>query len=182
MNKTEQDFLLSLAIETIIAGCNGESPPEVSDPPEQLLETCGVFVTLHRHGNLRGCIGYIEGFKPLVNGVIDNALSCAFRDPRFMPLTSEDFEGLEIEISVLTPPVQGTLEEIELGKHGIILTQQNQRSVFLPQVAVEQNWNLETTMNQLALKAGLPENCWSNGEGIFLFESECFSTPFMETT
>jgi AmmeMemoRadiSam system protein A len=178
MNKTEQNFLLNLARETIIAGCKGESPPTITKDSEKL----GVFVTLHRFGELRGCVGYIEGFKPLYEAVVDNALSCAFKDHRFLPLTDDEFDGLELEISVLTEPVPGSLQEIEVGKHGVILSQQGRRSVFLPQVAEEQNWNVEQTMNNLALKAGLPEDCWRSDKGISLFESFCFSAPFLEIT
>jgi AmmeMemoRadiSam system protein A len=134
-----------------------------------------VFVTLHRQGRLRGCIGYIEGIKPLAEAVVDNGRSAAVGDPRFAPVTAGELDQLEIEVSALTPlrPVSGP-EDIEIGRHGIVLAKGGRRAVFLPQVAPEQGWDLTTTLGHLALKAGLGPDGWQEGARFEVFEAEVF--------
>lgn len=179
----EKTFLLSLAARTVESAVRRTplpDPREWADKEQILLEPRliqkrGVFVTLHSEGNLRGCIGYIEGHKPLVDGVVDNGKNAAVGDPRFPPVSVKELPGLDLEISVLTPlaTVSGP-EEIEIGRHGILLGIQGRRSVFLPQVAVEQGWDLETTLGHLALKAGLPADAWREGATFQVFEADIF--------
>ncbi len=135
---------------------------------------CGVFVTLHKAGHLRGCIGQILSDQPLGKLLADMALSSAFDDPRFRPLKPDEWEQCSVEISVLSPPesVAG-FREIRLGRHGIILECGGRSSVFLPQVAGEQGWTLEETLNHLSMKAGLPSDAWEREDCRFkVFEAQ----------
>jgi AmmeMemoRadiSam system protein A len=135
----------------------------------------GSFVTLKKKGALRGCIGEIFPVRPLNRSVFLNALSAAFRDHRFPPLQDEELDEVEIEISVLTRPrpIQ-TVDEIELGRHGIVLERGNHRAVFLPQVAPEQGWTLEEALAHLSVKAGLDPNGWREGTQFQVFEANVF--------
>ncbi|MBI1269033.1 AmmeMemoRadiSam system protein B [bacterium] len=150
------------------------------------LETArGVFVTLFKRTldfeeskerQLRGCIGYICPVKPLYQAVIDNAIGAASRDYRFTPLKANELNDLEIEISVLTPlrPVE-SIDEIELGVHGVVFHLGDRQSVFLPHVATEFGWSLTETLEQLAVKAGLDKYAWRRPEATFeIFESISF--------
>jgi AmmeMemoRadiSam system protein B/AmmeMemoRadiSam system protein A len=170
--------LLKLAREAIRTHLDGnrlpEPEPELGSPA--LQAEWATFVTLHLNGNLRGCIGSLDATEPLVQNVLNNARNAAFRDPRFPRLTPEELDETIIEISVLTPPRPiKSLDEVVLGKHGIILEKDFYRSVFLPQVAPEQGWDLETTLNHLALKAGLEVNGWRRGASFAVFEAIVFS-------
>ncbi len=145
-----------------------------SAPP--LSDRRGVFVTLRSaDGNLRGCIGNILPVAPLAQSLWERAQDAALNDPRFDPVTPRELTSLSIEISVLTPPaaVAGP-EAIEIGKHGILLKKGFRSAVFLPQVATEQGWNLETTLTHLALKAGLPPDAWREGASFQVFEAQVF--------
>ena len=130
-------------------------------------------MTLTRDGRLRGCIGYIEGIKPLVEAVVDNAASAATGDPRFPPVGEDELADLHVEVSALTPlrPVDGP-GEIEIGRHGIVLAKAGRQAVFLPQVAPEQGWDRDTTLENLALKAGLPTDAWRQDCRFQVFEAE----------
>jgi AmmeMemoRadiSam system protein B/AmmeMemoRadiSam system protein A len=177
----EQRFLLALArrtIETVCAG--GELPPPPPYPEgvsaQRMAAPCGVFVTLHARGRLRGCIGTITGSEPLVDGVRENARNAALRDPRFPPVTAGEVAELEIEISVLTPltPIAAP-EEIEVGRHGVVLERAGHRAVFLPQVAPEQGWDRETMLDHLAMKAGLPREAWREATRLEVFSALVFA-------
>jgi len=180
LNTAEQRHLLALARRAIESALRGETRPDPRPYPAGVaaakLETpSGAFVTLTADGRLRGCIGHITAQEPLVETVIDNALSAAFRDPRFPPVTAQEVAGLEIEISVLTPlrEVSGP-PEIEIGRHGIVLEKAGHRAVFLPQVAPEQGWDRETTLAHLAVKAGLARDAWRSGTRFQVFEAFVF--------
>jgi AmmeMemoRadiSam system protein B/AmmeMemoRadiSam system protein A len=141
-------------------------------------EKRGVFVTLNINHQLRGCIGLIEPVKPLAKGIIEMAKAAAFNDQRFEPLTKEEFKNVKIEVSVLTPPrkINDPHKEIQLGKHGVIVKQGTNSGVYLPQVATDTGWDLETFMVSLcASKANLPETCWQDGSAdIYTFEAQIF--------
>ncbi len=180
LNATEQAFLLDLARQALREKLEHNRTPRVESfppgaSPERLRAISGVFVTLERDGALRGCIGSIEGREPLCDGVIRNALNAALEDPRFPPVRPEEVKDLHIEISVLTPPreVAGP-EEIEVGRHGVVLQRGGQRAVFLPQVAPEQGWDRETMLTHLARKAGLPGDAWRSGAKFKVFEAQVF--------
>lgn len=172
----EKTYLLTLARGVITAEAAGERGPIPEARTAGLSENRGAFVTLHRGGQLRGCIGYIEGIKPLVGTVADNALSAAFRDPRFAPVGAGEVGDLRIEISALTPlrPVDHW-RDIEIPRHGVVLACGPRRSVFLPQVAAEEGWDRDTMLSHLAMKAGLEPDAWREGASFQVFEAEVFA-------
>jgi AmmeMemoRadiSam system protein B/AmmeMemoRadiSam system protein A len=180
LNAAEKTFLLDLARRTLREKLEHNRTLRVESFPagvsaEKLRTVCGVFVTLQREGQLRGCIGSIEGREPLCDGVIRNAINAALEDPRFPPVELEELGDLHIEISVLTPlrEVAGP-QEIEVGRHGVVLERNGRRAVFLPQVAPEQGWDRDTMLTQLARKAGLPGDAWREGAKFKVFEALVF--------
>ncbi|NOY08460.1 MAG: AmmeMemoRadiSam system protein A [Spirochaetes bacterium] len=160
LSDTEKKILLVIARETIkehLTGKKGNYPA----PTDKLMTKCGAFVTLHIQGRLRGCIGYVVPIKPLYETVKDVAVSSAFHDPRFPPLGPEEFDSIEIEISALSPLKRVTdINEIKVGKHGIMIKRGFSSGLLLPQVAEEQNWDLEMFLTNTCYKAGLDGNCW----------------------
>ncbi len=177
----EKDFLLKLARDAVTAAVEKRPPTTATDLAaregvtlsSRLTADRGAFVTLSKSGVLRGCIGYIEGIRPLIEAVQDNGRSAALQDPRFPPVGPDELEQIHIEVSALTPlqPVSGP-EAIEIGRHGIVMQHGPAKSVFLPQVAPQQGWDLETTLSQLASKAGLPPDAWRSGTTFSVFEAE----------
>jgi AmmeMemoRadiSam system protein A len=176
LSQKEKDYLLKIARRSIEAGVKGEEPPKISNCPEALMSPSGAFVTIHTFKELRGCIGFTESSRPLVETVIEVAAKAALEDPRFNPLMAEELEDVEIEISVLSPMKEiKDVNEIEVGEHGIMMEQGFNRGLLLPQVAAEYSWNRETFLNQTARKAGLPVNAWKKGDvKIFIFSAEVF--------
>lgn len=142
-----------------------------------LNQKCGVFVTLTIDGELRGCIGYIIGDKPLHELVYDVAKKSAFEDPRFYPLTEEELDNIEIEISVLSHPKKiNSIEEIEIGKHGLIIQKGPFHGLLLPQVATKYNWTVKEFLEHTCLKAGLSKNEWKDPQTkIEIFTADIFS-------
>ena len=139
----------------------------------------GAFVTLREEGRLRGCIGYIEPRRPLYRAVLENGYNAARRDYRFTPLQPGELEGLEVELSVLTRPrAIASYRDFRVGEQGIILSKDGHQAVFLPEVAREQGWDREQTLNHLARKAGLPEDAWRQGGRFQVFESQTYSAPY----
>ena len=154
----------------------GTDHPQLSDDPYYDKEL-GLFVTLHIDGMLRGCIGYIQGFKPLRNALFDMAEAAAFQDHRFMPLREDELDLIEIEISILTELTEvDDYHNIVIGTDGIFLKHGIRQAVFLPQVAPEQGWDLDTTLQHLSRKAGLPPNSYKDPKTKFeVFQADVFS-------
>ncbi|AEH44729.1 AMMECR1 domain protein [Thermodesulfatator indicus DSM 15286] len=177
LNEAEKALLLYIARESITSALEGRPPRLPREIPPKLLEPYGAFVTLHKHGQLRGCIGTFHPEGPLYKTVFEMARSAAFNDPRFPPVTLEELSEIDIEISVLSPMWRATsIDEIEVGKHGIYIIRGINRGVLLPQVAVEYGWDRETFLDHTCLKAGLPPGCWQDPETeIYLFTAEIFS-------
>ncbi len=177
LNDREKNYLLHLARETILSVLDSDIFPDTKPPTKKVEEKFGVFVTLHKHGQLRGCIGYIEGVKPLYREVMEMANSAAFKDPRFPSVQKNEVTDLEIEISVLSPLKQiSDTGEIQVGKHGIIIQQEFYRGLLLPQVAVEWGWDRDEFLQQTCVKAGLPRDAWKDPHTkIFIFSAEIFS-------
>ena len=170
-----QKKLLGISRNTLEEFTINGKVPKYRDSDPQLSEFRGAFVTLHSHDLLRGCIGYIEPQKDLLITIIENTVNASSRDPRFKPVQSSELNDIDIEISVLTVPVQvSSWEEIELGRHGVILKKSYNQAVFLPQVAPEQGWTLEETLRHLALKAGLRADDWKTGAEFWVFEAAVF--------
>ena len=149
---------------------------ELGDLSAVLLEPRACFVTYHRGGNLRGCIGSIMPLRPLYEDVIGRAVDAAVHDPRFPAMRREELEDVHIEISVLSP-IQNIAgyEDFIAGEHGIILSKYGQSAVFLPHVATEQGWNEEQTLTHLAMKAGLPPDAWREGASFQIFTAQIFA-------
>lgn len=125
---------------------------------------CGAFVTLKRQGQLRGCIGSFISERPLWQEIAVLARSSATRDPRFLPLRDEEKGEISLEISVLSPlQTIRSIEEIEIGRHGLLIEQGFHRGVLLPQVATEYGWDRKTFLEQTCIKAGLPPDAWRDG-------------------
>ena len=183
LSKHEKDYAYQIVRLALEAAVDEQeiTPYDVDENvygsmPEIFQQSYGVFVTLNNiNGNLRGCIGNILPVAPLAQSLWGRAQDAALNDPRFDPVTPEEFATLVFEISILTPPRPiESLKEIVIGKHGIIFKKGPWTSVFLPQVAPEQGWNLEQTLNALARKAGLPPNAWREGASFSVFEAQVF--------
>ena len=180
MELTEEDkvILLSAARESIKAAFSeGFSPTLEYIRFPNLKQNCGAFVTLRINNNLRGCIGYIFAKAPLFETVCDAAKQSAFSDPRFFPLTSAELEKVDIEISVLSIPVDiNSYDDIKLGIHGLLLEEGSHKSVLLPQVATENNLGLEEFLSILCEKAGLSSQLWKiKMLNLKSFEAQVFS-------
>jgi len=179
MNLTDVDrkLLLMQARASIEAHLSDKSVPPVNDPSPVLGERRGAFVSLHRQGRLRGCIGYLEAVKPLLQTVREMAASAAFHDPRFKPLRPEELADLEIEISVLSPmKLITSTDEIEVGKHGLYIVQGFCRGLLLPQVATEYKWDRLAFLQQTCCKAGLDPDAWkAPSTKIYTFTAEVFA-------
>lgn len=176
LNKDQQKFLLGLARQTTehYLKTGNILKPKIED--KQLKEKRGAFVTLKVNGQLRGCIGYPLPYKPLWETITDVAISAATQDFRFESITLEELPDTKIEISVLSLPKSiKDIKEIEVGKHGIIISKGPCKGLLLPQVPVEWNWDLETYLSHGCLKAGLDEDEWKKGVDIEIFSAQVFS-------
>ena len=167
--------LVALAHTAVAAAVRDEPPPPIPDDAF-FNDRRGVFVTVHVHGQLRGCIGYPLPIKPLAEAIIDLAASAALRDQRFEPVAPEELADLDVEVSALTVPhaIAG-VSEIEVGRHGLIVGRGHSRGLLLPQVATEYGWEVETFLEHTCMKAGLPRDAWKQpGTDIEAFEAQVF--------
>ncbi|MEO0117046.1 MAG: AmmeMemoRadiSam system protein B [candidate division WOR-3 bacterium] len=163
LSAEEGKELLKIARTTLEKYIKGEKVPEFSPFSEKLKEKRGVFVTLKKRGDLRGCIGYIQGVEPLYKAVKTMTINSATEDPRFPPVRPEELKDIEIEITVLSPLRRiSDVKEIIVGKHGIYIRKGFYSGLLLPQVATENNWNREQFLNHTCLKAGLEPSAWKD--------------------
>jgi AmmeMemoRadiSam system protein B/AmmeMemoRadiSam system protein A len=177
LSEDDRETLLNIARSTIEHRVKGEAVPEFDVASPILKENRGAFVTIHKQGGLRGCIGYIQAIKPLYMTIQEMAEAAALNDHRFPPVSPEELDALDLEISVLTPLRKiSEVNEIETGKHGIVLKKGYHQGVFLPQVATEQGWDRTTFLNEICFKAGIRDkNCWKEKDAeIFIFSAEVF--------
>ncbi len=178
---TEEKSILgdiaSLAIGQHLADIPESPPKESSFRHGVLTEHLGCFVTLTKHGRLRGCIGSLVGQEPLYQNVFRMAKAAAFQDRRFPPVVAQEWPELELEISVLGPMVLcPNVEAIEVGRHGLLLVQEGRSGVFLPKVPVEQGWDLLAYLENLCHKAQLPSGSWKNPQAqLYWYEAVVFS-------
>ena len=179
LNEDEQRCLLSVARQSIRAALQRETLDlgliASSLPSSRLGEVGAAFVSLHRHGRLRGCVGYIVARKSLFETVAEAATAAAFHDLRFPPLREDEFDGLEIEISVLSPFFPVAPEDIRPGEHGLMVSLGPQRGLLLPQVASEYGWTRERFLEETCAKAGLEADAWRQGAKIEAFTASVFS-------
>ncbi|MHA1973796.1 MAG: TIGR00296 family protein [Candidatus Hodarchaeales archaeon] len=187
------EYLVKLARKTIENYLNTSMKEKISvpsDAPRDLFDHSGVFVTLHKISKpnnyaLRGCIGRIESpNSTLIQSTIDSAIDAAIHDPRFPPVTYDEMNDIIIEVTILTVPEEIKVknpdeyfDHIVIGKHGLIAQRSiYQRGLLLPQVPVEQKWDLKTYLNYVCLKAGLPADSWKDSKTkIFRFEGLVFT-------
>jgi AmmeMemoRadiSam system protein A len=177
LSTADKQLLLHVARDSIEAHLKGKAATPVKTDSNVLCEARGAFVSLHRQGQLRGCIGYLEAVKPLLQTVREMAAAAAFHDPRFRPLQAGELADLEIEISVLSPMrlIEST-DEIETGKHGLYIVRGLNRGLLLPQVATQYHWDRQAFLEQTCCKAGLPSEAWKDpGTKIFVFSAAVFA-------
>jgi len=176
LTEEEKKTLRQIAYTTIEGRVKGVKTPRVELLTESLKEPRGAFVTLHKRGQLRGCIGSIQPTKPLHQTVEEMAAAAAFNDPRFESLTSKELKEIELEISVLTPLERvRDVKDIEVGKHGLYIKKGSFSGLLLPQVATDYNWDRITFLQETCRKAGLPQNAWKDKDAeIYLFSADIF--------
>ncbi len=174
LKNSDKKALLNFARRTIQQYLETETVPLARGFNPILESKLGAFVTLRIHGELRGCIGYMHEDLPLCDVVGSMAIQSAFNDTRFYPLTLEELAETEIEISVLTPyKLIRSVDDIILGRDGVVVKKNNRQAVFLPQVATEMNWNKEQLLENLCRKAGLRSDDWKDAQ-LFTFQAEIF--------
>jgi AmmeMemoRadiSam system protein A len=175
LDQNDKNSLLKLARAALEEHVRHGKTPDFK-PQSAILETkCGAFVTLHKNGDLRGCIGYIEAFKPLYQTITEMAQAASTRDSRFDPVTPGELAAIDIELSVLSP-----LEKLEdfskivIGRHGLIVRRGVYSGLLLPQVAVEWNMNAVTFLEETCRKAGLPRDAYKSGADVYYFSAQVF--------
>lgn len=169
LSQEEGEYLVRLARETIETRLSDGGKPDTRDAPDVTGEHTGVFVTLNTNTphRLRGCIGHPYPTMPLVEAVVDAAVSAAVMDPRFPPVTLDEMDEIVVEVSVLTPPEEVVvdehseyLERVEVERDGLIIGRGMRRGLLLPQVATDWGWDAEEFLSQCCIKAGLPPDSW----------------------
>jgi AmmeMemoRadiSam system protein A len=166
--------LLHIAREALAARTSGQPPPNTT-LAGALARPGAAFVTLHRHGDLRGCIGHLEVDEPLGLVVARCAIAAGTSDPRFLPVTAHELPALDIEISILGPLEEvSDAGDVEIGRHGLFVEMDADRGLLLPQVASEWRWDAETFIAQTCVKAGLSRDAWKKGARLWRFEAEVF--------
>lgn len=175
LSDAQKHALVDLARRTIVAHVTRCGDPVALDT--DLPQASGVFVTIKRRGELRGCLGTLQCGRGLADEVARCAADAASADPRFSPVSREELPELGVEVSVLGP-----LEEIDphapgaivIGQHGLVAELGTHRGLLLPQVAPEWGWTVDQFLRQTCLKAGLPADAWQHGGRISRFEAEVF--------
>jgi len=169
----ERILLLRLAHDSILSALEG---PEISlhPPLPHLAEPRGAFTSLYLRGHLRGCVGQVFPLKSVYQTISETARAAAFEDTRFSPVTKDEAPPLQIELSILSRPQPVRVEEIEVGRHGLIVGLGNHRGLLLPQVPVERHWDRATFLEHTCRKAGLPPNAWRQGATLEAFTAEVF--------
>jgi len=176
LSDEEKRFLKDLVQLSIASALAGKATQVPAPPTELLAQELGAFVTLNLNGQLRGCIGNVIGSGPLYQTVWNMARAAAFEDPRFPPVSREEFGALHVEISILGPVEHcPDANLVEVGRHGLIMRRGGRSGLLLPQVPVEWGWNREQFLAHTCTKASLPQNSWRDAETeIFWFEAVVF--------
>ena len=175
--KEQKDIMLSAARE-VVSSCAKKEKIKVNENLLELNdEPMGVFITLRKNEELRGCIGYVEGYKPLYESIPEMSEAAATKDPRFDPIKEDEIEEINLEISLLSPLEKiDSPEQIKVGIHGIVIKKGFNKGLLLPQVAEENNWDRQTFLEHTCLKANLHPDSWKDDEiEIFVFSAEVFS-------
>jgi uncharacterized protein len=169
----ERAILLKLAHESILSALEHREI-SLTPPSPHLGEPRGAFTTIYLRSLLHGCVGYVYPVASLYRTVAETARAAAFEDTRFSPVTIEEAAGLEISLSVLFPLKTITPEEVEIGLHGLVVSQSGRRGLLLPQVPVDHQWDRVTFIEQTCRKAGLPRDAWQKGATLQAFTAEVF--------
>ncbi|PKK91542.1 MAG: hypothetical protein CVV64_04150 [Candidatus Wallbacteria bacterium HGW-Wallbacteria-1] len=176
IGKDTETELLSLARKSITSAVREGKKIQLPNLSGEMALHRGAFVTLTRHGQLRGCIGRIAGDTPLGQVVAEYAVLSALEDNRFSPVRTNELDSIKISISVMSPmkEISGP-EEFKVGIHGILIQKNGRQAIFLPQVAPEQGWDRDTTLDHLCLKAWLPEKAWKEPDcKFFIYTAQIF--------
>jgi uncharacterized protein len=169
----QRRFLLSVAREAISA-CVAAQVFEPQTPWPELAGPRAVFTTLYSSEGLRGCVGHVPAAEPLTEAVARTAVSAAFSDPRFPPLTADELPAVRIQLSVLSLLFPISPEQIEIGRHGLYVRMGARRGLLLPQIPLEFGWDREMFLAQTCHKAGLPGNAWMDAAELLGFTTESF--------
>lgn len=168
----ERKLLLRLGHDAIAAEFQPRELP--SDPPSpHLAEMRGAFTTLYFRGELRGCVGYVLPVAPLYRTVMETARAAAFEDTRFWPVVESEIAEIEVSLSILSPLEPIRAEDVEIGRHGLLVSLGGHRGLLLPQVPVEHGWDRIAFLEQTCRKAGLPMNAWQQAK-LEAFTAEIF--------
>ena len=172
----DRGLLLQLAHEAIAATLD-QRETSLDPPSAHLAELRGAFTTLYYRGGLRGCVGYVFPVTPLYRTVAETARGAAFDDSRFSPVTRDEAPELQISLSILSPTQLIPADQIEIGRHGLLISLGPYRGLLLPQVPVEHGWDRVTFLEQTCRKAGLPLDAWQTGARLEAFTAEVFADP-----
>ena len=176
----ERKMLLQIAHEAIIALAEGRNI-SFPIPSPHLAEPRGLFTTLYSHGKLRGCVGLPVATLPVFKAVAETAQAAASEDPRFKPVSLAEARTLRITISILSPLSSIMPSEVQIGRHGLVISDRSRHGLLLPQVPVEHGWDRDTFLEQTCLKAGLPPGAWRTGAHIEGFTAEVFGDSDFQT-
>ena len=169
----ERTVLLQLAHESIKSAFE-DREISLEPPSPHLAEWRGAFTTIYLHDQLRGCVGYVFATASVYRTVAETARAAAFEDTRFAPVTREEAPELQVSLSILSPLELIRPEQVEIGRHGLLVSQHGYRGLLLPQVPIEHHWDRVTFLEQTCRKAGLPSDAWRKGATIEAFTAEVF--------
>ncbi|MBI3666097.1 MAG: AmmeMemoRadiSam system protein A [Acidobacteria bacterium] len=179
LSRAARRWLLELARGALEAAARGESfqaPPPPSElsatDREELRRPCAAFVSLHKLGELRGCVGHVAFDTPLAEVVGEMAQAAALDDDRFPPVTPDEVPEIDIEISLLSPFFPIRPEQVIAGTHGLLVRRGLYRGLLLPQVATAYHWSGEQFLGEACRKAGLPQDAWQHGAALEAFTAE----------
>jgi AmmeMemoRadiSam system protein A len=172
-NPEERRLLLRLAHESIESAFENREI-SLDAPSPHLAELRGAFTTIYLRGQLRGCVGYVFPIASIYRTVAETARAAAFEDTRFWAVTREEAPELEVSLSILSPLEAIQPEQVEIGKHGLLISYHGHRGLLLPQVPVEHQWDRVTFLEQTCRKAGLPLDAWEKGATLEAFTAEVF--------
>ncbi len=181
LDSDQRRAMLALARRAVTEAARLQSIPPIHPQDPVAGPPAGLFVTLHQAGRLRGCIGRLGPGGSLAETVVRCAAAAAIEDPRFSPVSSDEVAGLEIEISVLSAPEPASLDGIEVGRHGLLVTRGGARGLLLPQVAAQFRWTPQRFLEETCVKAGLQREAWKDPATLVqMFIAEVFSEAVLK--
>jgi len=181
LNDQEKKELLKIARQSIISAVSAHPPVSHKSTFPIFTEKRGAFVTIHKNDQLRGCIGFLQPVKSLLETIIEMAKAAATGDPRFTPVQTDEIQDIEIEISVLSPLREITdIDHIIIGTHGLYIEKDYNKGLLLPQVATEYNWDTKSFLEHTCRKAGLAMDAWKEKDArLYIFSADVFNEKDM---